>query len=476
MINIKYSYKKMWLGLLLVLGIVIVFVVTTSCQSATEESAATTEVPTTATATRITDKTPTPVEPATVTPVSTPEGSPIELTFWTIEPISPLADEEVTAFFNRTINTFERSNPDVQVNVLVKKPSGKGGTLDFLRTAGGVAPSVLPDVVIINATDLTYATDDRLIRPLDGKLDRPIVQDLLPAARRVGTVDDELMGVPLGIEMEHTVNNTVIISGTPLLWTDILSNSSAYLFPARGTNGLVNDVSLSHYLSSGGSLTDDQAPPRPNLDEQPLNDVLSFYESLLEAQLIDDSLLDAATTGEVWPVYLNGGIGLSQVGVREYLIDRNKLVASVPAALPVAQVENAPVAIMHAWVLVLVAPDDDVVRQDAALRLMEAFLAVDTNADWNELNKSIPVRGASYQQLAGDDPYWQFLTTQLNTAQPEPRFEGYDRVGRIFQQAIEQVIRGKQRLRKPLKLRLTHWPNKYTILYTASSGVQCEGR
>jgi maltose-binding protein MalE len=45
--------------------------------------------------------------------------------------------------------------------------------------------------------------------------------------------------------------------------------------------------------------------------------------------------------------------------------------------------------------------------------------------------------------LAGDDPYWAYLTEQLNTAQPQPGFTGYDQIGRIFQQAVEQVIRGE---------------------------------
>jgi ABC-type glycerol-3-phosphate transport system substrate-binding protein len=441
MTNIKQCCEKWWPRVIVLLGIAATMFWITGCQSSAGE--ATVTVDPTRTATRVAN-TPTPVDLVTPTPTSTPEGDPLQLTFWTVESISSLANDEAAAFFDQTIAAFERSNPNVDVDVLVKKQGGKGGALDFLRTASGVAPAVLPDVVIINAADLPPTSGERLIQPLDGKLDRSIVQDLLPAARRVGTVDDELMGVPLGIEMEHTVNNTAIITGTPLLWTDILSKNSVYLFPARGVNGLVNDVSLSHYLSSGGQLLDDESPPRPKLDEQPLQEVLAFYEAMREKQLIDDSLLDAATTAEVWPVYLNGGVGLSQVGVREYLTDRDKLFASVPAALPVAREDDTSVGIMHAWVLVLVTPDDDVVRQDAALRLLESFLAVSTNADWNEINNSIPVRGESYQRLAGDDPYWEFLTIQLNTAQPEPRFEGYDRVGRIFQQAIEQVIRGEE--------------------------------
>jgi maltose-binding protein MalE len=74
---------------------------------------------------------------------------------------------------------------------------------------------------------------------------------------------------------------------------------------------------------------------------------------------------------------------------------------------------------------------------------MEWFLSTSNNATWNSLNKSIPTRDTAFQELEGDDPYWAFLTEQLNTAQPQPGFPGYDQLGRIFQQAVEQVIRGE---------------------------------
>jgi len=96
---------------------------------------------------------------------------------------------------------------------------------------------------------------------------------------------------------------------------------------------------------------------------------------------------------------------------------------------------------MHGWVLVLVT--EDIARQDMALELMEHFLSTTQNANWNGINKSIPIRDTAYRQLAGDDPYWQFLSEQLNTAQPEPRIAEYDRIGRIMQQAVEQVIRNE---------------------------------
>lgn len=425
-----------WMVVWVILAIGILWIVVSGCQSAVS---GTTE------AILIEQATPTPRPsrtPATgiilpSTPTPTPEGAPLTLTFWTVEEVSPLREDEAGDFLRASLRLFERETPNVEVNLLVKKSSGKGGVLDFLRTSKEVAPSVLPDVVIMNATDLEQAQAGNLLQPLDGRLDRSIVQDLLPAARRIGTVKDRLAGVPIGLEMEHTVYNTNVFTETPMLWTDVLTKNSPYLFPAKGVNGLVNDFTLAQYFSEGGELLNDEGLPK--IDDNVLINVLKFYETAQQNQIIDQSLLEAGTNEELWPRYLAGQAGIAQISVRQYLTDREGFENTTFAPLPVHDETDIPISIMHAWVLVLIT--DDVSRQDAALRLIESFLSTANNATWNQINKSIPTRDTAYQQLAGNDPYWAFLTDQLNTARPEPRFPEYDRIGRIIQQTVEQVLR-----------------------------------
>ena len=375
----------------------------------------------------------------TITTTETPEDTTITLTLWTIESISDVAQGEAANFISNNLRTFRRNNPALKVKMLLKKPSGKGGMLDFLRTSREVAPTILPDVAVLNATDLSQAYTEGLIQPLNGRLDRSIVQDLIPAARRMGTVDNKLVGVPLGLEMEHTVYNTRTFTAPLVLWTDVLSSNTKYLFPAKGINGLVNDTTLSLYFSTGGKLLDDQGVP--TLDEQVLRDVLDFYQQALENGVIDKSILEAATTEELWSLYLEAKAGIAQITVHQYLSDRELFRNTSFAPLPVKEEEDTPVLITHGWTLVLVT--DDMQRQVAALKLIESFMSTGNNADWNSINQSIPTRDTAFQQLAGDDAYWTFLAEQLNTARPQPGFTGYDRIGRIMQQAVEQVIKGE---------------------------------
>jgi ABC-type glycerol-3-phosphate transport system substrate-binding protein len=434
----NFSYR-IHLIVILVAGVMIL-IIASGCELSTPMAEVDQSTPTVeATATTRPIQTPIFGTTPTITTTESPEDTTSTLTLWTIESISDEAQGESGDFISSNLRAFRRNNPDIKVEMLLKKPSGKGGMLDFLRTAREVAPTILPDVAVLNATDLSQAYTEGLIQPLDGRLDRSIVQDLIPAARKMGTVDNRLVGVPLGLEMEHTVYNTRTFTAPLVLWSDVLSSNTKYLFPAKGINGLVNDTTLSLYFSAGGKLLDDQGIP--TLDEQVLRDVLDFYQWALENGVIDVAILEAVTTEELWPTYLEAKAGISQITVRQYLTDRELFRNTSFAPLPVKKEGDTPVLITHGWTLVLIT--DDVQRQIAALRLIESFMSTTNNADWNSINKSIPTRDTAYQELAGDDPYWTFLSEQLNTAQPQPSFTGYDRIGRIIQQAVEQVIRGE---------------------------------
>ena len=428
------------LSLVLLTAVGTVFAIS-SCQllGSTTDNPPTATVVTTATVTPRPYKTPTSQTTPTVTATATEDDPSLTLTIWTIESISPDAEGETGSFINNSLRNFERTHPNIDVDVILKKPSGKGGALDFLRTSKKVAPAILPDIVILNASDLNHAYNEGLVQSLDGKLDRSIVQDLLPAARKMGTVDDNLVGVPLGLEMEHTVYNTGTFTAPLVLWSDVLSSNTRYVFPAKGVNGLVNDTTLSFYFSSGGTLLDDQG--NPTIDERILRDVLKFYQTAVENQIIDAGALEASTTEELWPEYLQADAKLAQISVSQYITDRVILQSTSYAPLPVQEEGDTPVLITHGWTMALVAEDFE--HQKAALSLIESFMSTDNNALWNTINRTIPTRDTAYQRVAGDDPYWAFLADQLNAAQPAPSFDGYDRIGRIIQQAVQQVISGE---------------------------------
>jgi ABC-type glycerol-3-phosphate transport system substrate-binding protein len=377
--------------------------------------------------------------PPTISVTTTPPTPTLTLTLWTIESISPEAQGEAGDFISSSLRAFKLFNPNVNIEIILKKPGGKGGMLDFLRTTRNVAPTILPDVAVLNATDLGQAYTEGLIWPLDDRLSRALVQDLIPAARKMGTVDNKLVGVPLGLDIEHTVYNTRTFTAPLVLWSDVLSRPAKYLFPAKGVNGLVNDTSLSFYFSAGGKLHNDEG--KPQLDERILRNLLDFYQQAVAAKVIDPAALNAASTEDLWPTYLAAKAGLAQISMRQYLTDRDRLKNTSFAPLPVFKSGDPPVLITHGWALVLVTTDPQ--RQQEALNLIETFMSTENNITWNTINKSIPTRETAYKKIAAADPYWDFVAEQLKTAQPQPGFTRYDQIGRILQQAVQQVINGE---------------------------------
>lgn len=361
-----------------------------------------------------------------------PQPDVITLTLWTIERFS-YQDE----LFGQQLANFEQNNPNIKVNVLLKRTSGQASALNFLRVAQPVAPAVLPDVVVLSTSDLPQAWRNKLIQPLDGILDRTIVQDLLPAALKLGTVDDNLAGVPFELDTLHMVYNAGKVITTPILWDDVLDNVSSYQFPAGGQNGLLNDSLLVQYLSAGAELTDDQGDPI--IDEPALLALLNYYQDLLDNGIITPKILDVSNPEDLWDGYLAGLVAMVHINAHQYLSDQ-RLLTNVRVA-PIPSQDGEVITIGRGLAFVLVTGDP--LRQSAALKLIESFMQTETNAAWAVRSATIPTRHTAFDLVVEEDPYWTFLGDYLQFVQPPPSFAGYDQLSRILLIAIQQVIKGE---------------------------------
>jgi len=401
------------------------------CQSTQAPTGELTQVGPTPISTAISVAQPTsrPLSTAADTISSQPQPTVITLTVWATEGFTPQSD-----LVAEQLSNFETDNPNVKVKIHLKNSSGQASALNYLRSAKEVAPGVLPDLVILDTGDLPYAWRENLIQPLNDKLDRTIVQDLLPAALKLGAVDGQLAGMPFELDLEHLVYNTTLITDTPLLWTDVLSSGVSYQFPAKGRAKQLGDASLSHYVSAGARLVNEEGAAK--VDEAALLDTLNFYQHALEQEIINADILNVSESYEQWEQFLSGEIGMTHVSAHRYLTDRRMLSNARPGAIPSAK--GAPVAIGHGWVFALVTSDP--ARQKHALKLIETFMQTDVNANWATRSAVIPTRQSAFYLVANDDPYWLFLSNYLQAAIPQPAFEGFDQLSRALQQAVEQVI------------------------------------
>ena len=367
--------------------------------------------------------------------VSTPESQlPMQLTLWTVKAVSPQAEDDPGEVFGEGLEAFENTFPDVQVSVVLKNDSGKGSVPDYLRTSSQAAPSVLPDLVVLDMGDLAQLARTGLVIPLDELASPSLIDDLLPGARAAGTVDGQLMGIPFEMDVEHLIYNTNKLVTTPIVWTDVISANTSYVFPARGRNGLVNDAFLIQYLALGGRLQDDEG--RPILDEQALRAALEYYRRGVEEGVIPPEVLTISTPDEIWPDYVAAQVGMAHANGRRFLSDKSVLRTTDFANIPTQN--GTPLTIGRGRALAIVTHDPE--RQAMASQLIEWLMAPDNNVAWSQATSYLPTRYAAFNVIGDEDPYWPFLQYQLEVAVPPPSFPEYDQLGRVLQQAVIEVL------------------------------------
>ncbi|MDW8071335.1 MAG: extracellular solute-binding protein, partial [Anaerolineae bacterium] len=333
------------------------------------------------------------------------------------------------------IQSFMERYPNVTVIVKLKNETGKGSVLDYLRTAAQVAPSVLPDVVVLDLAELAAAVRAGVVFPLDELIAPGLISDLLPGARAAGSVEGKLMGIPFEVDVEHIVFNTEQLANPPLTWEDVLNAGVPYRFPAKGRNGLANDCLLIQYLAAGGRFLDEEG--RPTLDEAALTSVLDYYSRGVRAGVVPPDVVEVANADDLWSWYASHRDGIVHVRAHRYLQERFQLQNTRFAAIPTR--DGKPLTLVRGRALAVTARDPS--QQAIVARMIEWLLQPDNVVVWNQITFSVPTRYATFHRW-GNDPYLDFLRQQVEVALPLPSFPQYDQLGRVLQQAVLEVLSG----------------------------------
>ncbi len=371
---------------------------------------------------------PTPTAPAVIT-----------LTVWTALDFSPQAEGPAGEAMRQLLATFNETQEDIQVEYVLKKPQGKGGLLDFLLTANFAAPSVLPDVILLEPHALRDAAGAGLVQPLDDLLPPSVQEDLFPFALEAGRFDGQLRGVQFQADVLHLLYNTSKLDTPPLTWTDVLTRPEArYLFPAGGRGGLADDTFLIHYLSTGVSLFDELG--QLALDEESMTAVLGYYAAGVQSSVMPTTVLELESAVDAWPIYVEAKVAMTEMIASHYLANRHLLRNTAYAAIPGQQGPASTVS--RGWMIALVTTDP--YRTAAAIRFLEWWLSSENNTNWNLAAGTLPVRRSAYRRLGEQDAYLAFVADLLETTHAYPLSPDYREVAAAWQIAIQAVITGEQ--------------------------------
>jgi len=334
-----------------------------------------------------------PVPTLSTTPTPSPTLHPhlpqeVTLTFWLPDELF-LEGKPGKEQLEAEIRAFELAHPQVKVKVYTKKASGKGGILHLLRSAYEVAPSVLPDLVVMEAVEAA-GIEESLFQPLD-----LIPEGLFPFAARPRAIQ-------LAANLDHLVYNTGIITSPPSSFWGILdSGVNLLLFPSGETIAI-------QYLALGGSFADEQGAPA--LNEEALAKVLRLWDEGLRVGAISPLSLEVKGQGEVWKLYISGKVAMAGARASDFLASRAKLRQTAFAPLPSA----APIA--WGWVVGVITQEPS--KKEAAEELIKHLLSPERNRDWALAANLLPVHREAYSGV--EDPYLIFLAGLLESAKPAP--------------------------------------------------------
>lgn len=409
--------------------VLILVLVATSLFGCANDTATPPSVPPTAT-----PEAPTP----TPTPTPTPEPTPLvtTLSLWLPEELDPYGGGAGAEVLADQLADFNRTHGNVQVEIVVKKAHGRGGLVDFMRTARDAAPSVLPDLVVLDASDLDTVTRADLVQPLDELLTQSAVDAQFPFASLMGTAEGQTVGTVLGVDLQHVAYRPALFDSAPITWTQVISAEAPFLFPAGGIDGQVNDATLIQYLGAGGQLAD--ADGNSMLEEETLIDVFTFYtECITNAVIAPAELLAISHVDQAWNQFKAGEGGMTVVRATRYWLEADETMAPVP----IPTEDGQPISVARGWALGMVTQDPE--RQQLAKQLVDWLTAPDHSALWTQASGYLPARRDALQLWIVTEEERAVLNDLLETAVLSPRPAVKEAAGSAMQQALESLFRGQ---------------------------------
>ncbi len=396
----------------------------------------------------------TPLPTVTLTPTQEAQPMIVTIGLWLPEELDPYGAGAGADVLARQLNDFSEAYPDVQVEVTVKKVHGRGGLFDFLRTAKDAAPSVLPDLVVMDANDLATTASSGLIQPLDELVSPPELNGRFPFATELGAVavpdtdETATMGFVIGVDMQQVAYRTELFDSRPISWTQVVSPPVPMLFAASGRDREVNDATLIQYLAAGGKLTDPEG--RPYLDADVMVSVLDFYSDCMGTGTISPTVaLSIADADQAWERFQAGEGGMAVVSAGQYW-------SWAQAEADVADVEPAPgdeliaatsiptrdghaFSIARGWAVAMVT--DDPARQALATMLLEWLIAPARNGEWTQAAGYLPGTRDALRMWNLSNADRAMLRGMMEAAVPEPSQDAMATAGRVMQEALVAVLR-----------------------------------
>lgn len=361
---------------------------------------------------------PTPPAGLTPSPVETPVPTqqPITLTVWTRPEIVPASEQPGSDVLAGQLSSFDEAHSGISLRVEVKATTGQGGALSYLRAGRNVAPNILPDLLLLPATQLPDAVAENLIFPLGAGLSPELAAGLFPAAQALSQVEEVTYGHPYAlINLQHLVYDTATITRTlPTTWPGLLAREDdiRLIFPGVGQDGAI--LTLQLYLAAGGTLRNEAG--QLALQAEPLTVALRQIEQAMATGRILPESASTSNLDQAWQIFQTTTANIVLSNGTTYRQQQNPAGRYDFARLPGID-QSLP---LRPGALLWVITTPDPLRQAAALELINWLCAPENLAAWSYAANIVPPSTAALALWPGEDAHASFLARVLPDARPFP--------------------------------------------------------
>jgi ABC-type glycerol-3-phosphate transport system substrate-binding protein len=348
------------------------------------------------------------------------DNSTETLILWVPDDFAINSGEQVQKLLIDRLDAFEIDNPGIIIDLRFKNVKQKESMMDLLNTANRVAPSVLPDLILLNRNDMETAAIKGLLVPFDHFPPKAENNGIFPGFEDPGKLQGSTFGIPAAGDGIFVIDKKFGGEQLPV-WKDILNSSLKIGSNLNDPNGT---VFIALYLSAGGELTDVNG--KPHLDQVIFTQLLTFIRETRIQSAFPDWALLASDWTEVSKRFENGE---SDMEINWYSSTRqNGLDQYSYHGLPGLSDSSATILSGWYWSLANPAPDRPSIRMELLSFLSQPVFA----SQWSNIAGYLPVSNQEWPIFSSSSAELQSI---LESAKPLPDTSILITVGPVIRDA-----------------------------------------
>jgi ABC-type glycerol-3-phosphate transport system substrate-binding protein len=330
-----------------------------------------------------------------------------------------------------TFHQFEQRNPAIRLDIQVKADNGSASLFNFLRSAQEVAPTILPDLVLINTQHLWQIVDLGMVVPLSDT-EVSADDDFFRVARDAVLYRTQPVGIPYVVDVTHLVYNQESVETAPATWADLLGGDHPLTYPAAEIG--TTNATLLHYVGAGGVLLEDGTVT----DSEALAAFFTFVADARRQELIPATTLDMPGYSSVWRAFAEARADLAAVQVAQYYPNAAGVIPPGYALVPTRNGTN--ITVTETWAFAILT--EDAQRRQLALALVDDLLAPEVQGPLSQVIARLPSREASFATWSQAGDYRDFVQLLLDNAVAPPNGPAFADFARRLHVAQAGLIRG----------------------------------